>query len=291
MSERKIDTLPMEQMTMLALGLSYEEKLEKSLLTIREYEAAALKADPAGYYVRDSYGKDSTVLVDLFRQAGVKFTAHHSLTTIDPPELIHFGRKHHPDTVVHRPKTPLLIRLSEKMQGPPTRISRWCCEEYKESTGGTSLKVIGVRAEESPRRAANWRTLTKHRKDETLILCPILYWTKNDIWKHIRKLQLPYCELYDQGFDRLGCVGCPMAGDGRKREFARWPGYERAWKNSFRKFWENWHGVPREDGKPRWFDCKRPDGRKFAKWEDLWAWWMEDGVNAEEEDSCQGVLF
>ena len=287
MSERKIDMLPMEQMTMLALGLSYEEKLEKSLLTIREYEAAALKADPAGYYVCDSYGKDSTVLVDLFRKAGVKFTAHHSLTTIDPPELIHFGRRHHLDTVAHRPKIPLLKKLAESNKGPPTRILRWCCADYKESSGNGGVKAIGVRASESPRRAATWRVVTHDRNSDTLVVAPILYWTDNDIWHHIRINGTPYCSLYDEGFKRLGCVGCPMSSR-RKEEFARWPGYEKAWKTAFRKFWDKWHGVPREDGKPRWFD--KPESN-CKSWEDLWTWWMEDGVNAEEEDSCQGVLF
>lgn len=274
----------------LALSLPYEVKLEKALLTIREYESAALSIDPEnGYLVCDSYGKDSTVLVDLFRRAGVRFKAHHNLTTIDPPELIHFGRKFHPDTIVHRPKAPLLIRLVEKTNGPPTRIARWCCNEYKESTQGNACKVIGVRAEESPRRAAIWRTFTVHRVTGNLILSPILYWTADDIWRHIRLHNLPYCSLYDEGFTRLGCVGCPMAGNGRYREFARWPGYERAWKNAFRKFWDKWHGVPRKDGKPRWFDCARKDGTYFTKWEDLWTWWMEE--EPEGEDSCQGMLF
>jgi phosphoadenosine phosphosulfate reductase len=273
-------------MSLLALGLDYKEKLEKSLLTIREYEAAALKADPDGYYVCDSYGKDSTVLVHLFKLAGVKFKAHHSLTTIDPPELIHFGRKYHADTIVHRPEVPLLKYMADSKSTPPTRLVRWCCEKYKEHGGTGKAKAIGVRAEESPRRAATWRTLTLHRKDDSLILSPILYWKTSDIWRHIRDFNLPYCSLYDEGFTRLGCVGCPMSSR-RKDDFKRWPGFEKAWQSAFQKMWDRLHGTLREDGEMRWFD--RPSSN-INSWQDLWAWWMEEGNNPDEEDECQGIL-
>ena len=66
------------------------------------------------------------------------------------------------------------------------------------------------------------------------ILNPIIDWTNNDIWNFIHKYDIPYCKLYDQGFERLGCIGCPMAGEkGMMKEFKRWPHYKKMYLKAF----------------------------------------------------------
>jgi phosphoadenosine phosphosulfate reductase len=274
-----------EQLCMLGFGVSLAEKVEKAILNLQYYEAEALRRDPVnGYYLCDSYGKDSGVILELAKRSGVKFVAHHNLTTLDPPELIHFGRKNHPDTVVHRPKVAMLTRLAIGTDGPPTRMNRWCCEEYKERGGSGMVRTFGVRAAESARRKANWKTWTPHRKDGWL-LNPILYWTDNDVWQYTRQERIPYCPLYDDGFTRLGCIGCPQAGKQRFAHFARWPRYERAWKTAMTKYWETTGCTLRRNGEARsWVS----HGVESA--DDLWRWWMEELPEPEEND-CQMGLF
>jgi len=279
-----------EQLYLLAVGLSLEEKVEKAIANLRHYEAKALEYSPDGYYLCDSYGKDSCVILDLAKRAGVKFKAHHNLTTIDPPELIQFGKKHHPDTIVHRPEKPMLAKLIEKSNGPPTRLARWCCELYKEQAGADRVMVYGVRAAESARRKANWKLWQPHRDKQGWVLNPILYWTDEDVWRYIHNNSVPYCCLYDEGFKRLGCVGCPMAGDGRRKEFERWPKYEKLWRKAINKFWDKWHGVPTNRGGARWFDKERPSGVTFQSGDDLWKWWMEELLEPDDDD-CQMGLF
>ena len=57
-----------------------------------------------GYYVAFSGGKDSTVILDLVKRSGCKFDAHYSVTTVDPPELVQFIKREHPEVAFERPK-------------------------------------------------------------------------------------------------------------------------------------------------------------------------------------------
>lgn len=66
---------------------------------------------------------------------------------------------------------------------------------------------------------------------ESLLISPLLYWTERDVWEFLNKVvRVPHCELYDQGFRRIGCIGCPMSNPNQKyRENQRWPHVRRHW--------------------------------------------------------------
>lgn len=264
-----------------AMARPLAEKIETAIATLRLWEEAALARDERGYWLAYSGGKDSDVILELARMAGVAYRPVYNVTTIDPPELVRYIRREHPTVEFSRPEKALLTKLLDKSNGPPTRLSRWCCEAYKEHGGTGMVKVVGVRAAESARRAATWKTTVPNRRSG-MIVCPILYWTDADVWAFHALRRIPHCELYDEGFKRLGCIGCPLAGPAmQRREFDRWPRYEEAWKRAFRRFWEKWHGVPTRDGRVRWFE-------DFGSWEALWAWWISGDAKQDGDDGgCQ----
>ena len=80
-------------------GMTYQMNLfkgapdDEAIKMIQYYETLAVENDPRGYCVCTSEGKDSRVLGHLFRRSGVKHFYMHSITGIDPPELIYFQRK------------------------------------------------------------------------------------------------------------------------------------------------------------------------------------------------------
>ena len=214
-----------------------------------------------------SGGKDSIVIKHLAVMAGIDFDTVYSMTTIDPPELIYYIRDHHKDVIWRKPEMHMLRYMVEAGKGLPTRIGRWCCEKYKENTGNDyDLKIVGVRAEESSRRKGMWKQVNANKK--SVILAPIVYWMDSDVWNFIHGENLPYCSLYDEGFKRLGCIGCPLAGPtAQANEFSRWTRYKDLWWLYTQRFWKRWHGVPNRFGKCRFFEY-------FGSAAGYFDWWL-----------------
>lgn len=217
-----------------------------------------------------SGGKDSITIKRLADLAEVKYDAHYSVTTIDPPELIYFIRKYHSDVHWIRPEIPFLRKLSTK--GFPLRNRRWCCEFYKENGGNGRTVVTGVRAAESYNRSR--RKIIEHcysggyKNKNKIFFNPILDWLDDDVWQFIREQKLPYCQLYDEGFKRIGCIFCPMSRRARKIEVTRYPNYVKA----FIKAFDALHATGRESV------------MKWKSGEEMFWWWMDADASSPTDD-------
>jgi len=279
-------------------------------MTLAERVAMAVEllranVPPEGYYVADSYGKDSCAIVKLCELSGVKHDCWYNNTTIDAPELIHFGKKNHPHTKWNNPPISMMKMMAEDCSSPPTRWSRWCCEVYKEGGGGTDrTRVMGVRAAESPARKRNWSEVVGiNRRQYPMAIAPIVYWTNNQLWEFIIEYNIPVCELYAEGWKRLGCIGCPLAGcEHQAREFERWPAYERNWRRAIVANWEKWHAVPLQ--KPRKVKIGYDDAGKpiytentiryqgyFKSGEQMYEWWRTMKSPREVDGGCISELL
>lgn len=129
-----------------------KEKIDYSIGLLRKAEKIALHYSQDGFYLAFSGGKDSEVLYELAKLAGVKFKAHMQLTSVDPPEVIRFVRTHYPEVVLHRPEKSIYRLIREKGMLPTRRV-RYCCQVLKEQAGKGTVTLLGIRAAESPRRA------------------------------------------------------------------------------------------------------------------------------------------
>ena len=264
-----------------------EDKVQKAIERLQMFEP------PEGYYVAFSGGKDSQCVYHLCEMAGVKFDAHYSVTSVDPPELMRFLKEHYPDVIWERnywhdekpehyysdgrPKQVTMWNLIADHTIPPTRQARYCCSQLKETGGGGRLVVTGVRWAESARRknlhgVADIQTSSKklhaqaaeiqsykmnksggivfmddnddnrkmieqcYLKNRTTIN-PIVDWSDEDVWEFLNDYaKVPHCCLYDEGFTRLGCIGCPLQGrEGMIEDFERWPRYKELYIKAFDK--------------------------------------------------------
>lgn len=181
---------------------------------------------------------------------------------------------------------------------PPTRIARYCCAVLKESTTPNRMCAVGVRAAESTNRKGrdvfsirgktkkdayyyslshvaevhkesqeiqddNWdctfiKTMKEHKDT---VVNPIYEWEDTDIWEYIRLKEIKVNPLYSMGYERVGCIGCPLAPyHHRVKEFKDFPKYKQMYINAFQKMLENYT-------------------KKDAEWksgEDVFEWWMEE---------------
>lgn len=50
-------------------------------------------------------------------------------------------------------------------------------------------------------------------RTQKMLLNPIVDWTDEEVWEFLNEVvHAPHCCLYDEGYTRIGCIGCPMAG-------------------------------------------------------------------------------
>lgn len=165
---------------------SFRAKLIHSVELMKKAERIALLYDKIdGYYLAFSGGKDSQALYHVAQLAGVRFKAHMSLTSVDPPQVIRFVKRQYPDVELVKPKMSMFDKAIEKGI-LPTRNVRWCCAEFKESAGAGKVTLIGVRAAESARRAKRHEVEVKSRKFSG-DLEEFDTWSKNQIEKKMSK--------------------------------------------------------------------------------------------------------
>ena len=118
-----------------------------------------------------------------------------------------------------------------------------------------------------------------YRRHKTTVN-PIIDWSDSDVWEFIKAERIPYCELYNEGFHRLGCIGCPLAQrKGRERDFLRWPKYKDAYMRAFDKMLQL--RAERRRNNPR-YPIWKMGGTDYeeATATDVYNWWMEYDVLA-----------
>lgn len=248
---------------------------------------------PEGYYLAFSGGKDSVTVKALADMAGVKYDAHYNVSSVDPPELVRFV-KSFPDVHFDFPlddegHVMTMWNIIPKNSMPPTRIYRYCCRSLKEARGSGRFVVTGVRKAESVRRARTRGGLElgekKSDRRELLdpdnptpemfyhckqyyrkVLNPIIDWTTAEVWEFIKEYNVRYCCLYDQGYKRIGCIGCPMGGaEQMRREFKRYPKYKENYIRAFEKMLVTRHekGLDTKENAQNW-TCGK----------DVYDWWV-----------------
>lgn len=219
-----------------------------------------------------SGGKDSDVMLELFRRGGIPFEVHNSHTTADAPQTVRHirdvfkklemdGIKCMIEMPTYKGERTSMWKLIPQKLMPPTRLARYCCAVLKETGCKNRFIATGVRWDESRQRKDREefekigatkatkekftsvmlmndndarRRMNEHcMQKKKMVVNPIIDWKDSDVWEYINSENISTCELYQCGYDRVGCIGCPMAGKKRYKEFADFPKYKNLYIHAF----------------------------------------------------------
>ena len=251
-----------------------------------------------------SGGKDSDALLQLAKYSGINFEVLHNHTTADAPETVQHirntfkrlelqGIKCSVEYPVYKGKRTSMWDLIPQKLIPPTRLIRYCCSVLKERGGRNRAIATGVRWDESNARAKRGiyedinrnkdkriilnndnddkrRLIERCEKQSKTVINPIIDWTEDDIWDYIKSESIICNPVYCDGFNRVGCIGCPMAGKKRYHEFAVYTRYMQLYIHAFDRMLQ-----------------KRVANNKSIKmtWQsgyDVFRWWMEEDFRQVE---------
>lgn len=145
-----------------------------------------------------SGGKDSDVILQLAKEAGIRYRAIYRNTTIDPPGTIaHVERM---GAEILRPKETFFQLVAKK--GFPNRFSRFCCEKLKEYKVMEKC-IMGVRKSESSKRNERYNEPTecrfygrKTKANHVEAIYPILDWTDDDVLAFVVDRHLTLAPVY-----------------------------------------------------------------------------------------------
>lgn len=104
-------------------------------------------------------------------------------------------------------------------------------EEYRQEQKAKRMKRKSKADGVNITNADEEQTLGCIHGKESLLVSPIIYWTEQDVWEFLNDVvKVPHCSLYDEGWHRIGCIGCPMSLHKQKMlENKRYPHIKRGW--------------------------------------------------------------
>lgn len=157
----------------------------------------SIPTDEGPIEVSYSSGKDSDVILELAKMAGIPYRAIYKNTTLDPPGTIAHCKEVGAEII--NPKKTFFQLLQER--GLPSRYVRFCCSELKEYKV-LDRAVQGIRRSESRKRAERYKEpeicRVYSKKEKVKVYLPILEWTDDDVAEFIKERNIK-CHPYYYG--------------------------------------------------------------------------------------------
>ncbi|MEG1550653.1 MAG: phosphoadenosine phosphosulfate reductase family protein [Oscillospiraceae bacterium] len=257
-----------------------------------------------GYILAYSGGKDSDVILALADIANVKYKAVHNLTTVDAPETINYIKSK--GIGFNFPEMSMWRLIEKKMMPPTRIARYCCmffkennnlgkliitgvrkAESNNRKINGGVVKIIGkpkgtqkiADKNDTKYFISNQgglilnddndnsrRTVEMCYRTRKTLVNPIVDWSDEQLFEFIKGYEMKLNPLYSCGFNRIGCIGCPLGSyQNRKKELARYPQYNKNYIKAFDRMIAN-----------------RNKNQKPTSWQngkEVMKWWLEEDPN------------
>ncbi len=172
-----------------------------------------------------SFGMEGCALIDMYARHGKPLTVAYLDTMFFFPETLALR-----DQMVTRyPHLTFMNRgtaLTPEQQAEQYGDELWkrdpdlCCKLRKVDPmaalmGEVDVWITGLRRSQSPARA-HIRVIEWDWKYHVLKLNPLAYWERAQVWDYIKRNDVPYNKLHEQGFPTVGCTHCTKPVEGTK---------------------------------------------------------------------------
>ena len=182
------------------------------------------------------FGPSGVVLMDMVSKIRPKTTIFYLQTDLFFPETMALKEKLAEQlgmqfTAVH---SGLSLGEQARQFGPELWRQRpdLCChlrkvEPLRRFLQDKKAWITGIRRDQSPTRS-QVQPVSWDYSNQALKLCPLAFWTKQQVWDYIHEYDLPTNSLHKQGYPSIGCMPCTkaVAADADERS-GRWAGTDK----------------------------------------------------------------
>ncbi|GAE92078.1 phosphoadenylyl-sulfate reductase [Gracilibacillus boraciitolerans JCM 21714] len=185
-----------------------------------------------------SFGAESMVIIDLIAKVKPNATLVFLDTELhfqETYDLIEEVKQRYPSLHIIMKKPAISVDEQREQYGSALwkRNPDQCCYIRKVKPleealgGGATAWISGLRREQSPTRAKT-NFVNKDDRFHSIKICPLIYWTHEDVWNYIETNQLPYNKLHDENYPSIGCIPCTSKVlDNSDERTGRWSGFNK----------------------------------------------------------------
>lgn len=189
-------------MTKLDISLEEKEKISQNIIS----DVLLNAKNPYSLFTGD---KESLIVLHLIRQVGdgrITLPLLHIDTTVYFPEVYNFIEK------MQRFWGFRIVRAKNEEAIRTIKIAEdkaLCChllktETLKESTFKYNIDYLFIAKKGGEKKRDPFFISTK----KCIPINPIGHFSTKDTWHYIRKYNIPFCSLYEQGYRKLDCTPC-----------------------------------------------------------------------------------